>query len=150
MTRQEARKLVLDAVRLLVKEQPELLALDVSERALTHQLAVYIMQRTPRGLRVDVEYNRHHANPKRLNLRRRDASDRELRATTVFPDLIVHVRNTDKSNLLVLEIKKPGEPIDYDTQKLRAFRDELGYRHAGHLILGIDQSGRVIRKLTWV
>ena len=150
MTRDEADELVREALRQLVKEQPELFHLDLSERALMHHLANCISVRVPEGINVDVEYNRHHSDPKRLNLPRRDASDRELRATTVFPDIIVHVRDTDESNLVVLEVKKKGEPLDYDSQKLRAFCKELGYRHAGHVVVGVDANGQASAELEWL
>ncbi len=143
-------RLVESAVSRLVEEQPALLELDVTERALSHHLALYLAQSVPPPFDVDVEYNRHGADPKRLRLPRRKALDREMRATTVFPDILVHRRNTDEANLLVLELKKPGEPLDYDNLKLRAFRRELGYRHTGHLILGRDDNGRVVRRLEWV
>ncbi len=142
--------LVNGAVARLIDEQPELLALDVTERALSHHLALYLSQYVPAGFHVDVEYNRHFADPKRLELPPRAALDRELRATTVFPDIIVHKRNSDDANLLVLELKKPGEPLDYDNLKLRAFRRELYYRHTAHLILGCDESGAVVNRLEWV
>jgi hypothetical protein len=133
----------------LVAEQPDLLDLDVTERALSHYLALYIASRVPAGYDVDVEYNRHGGDPKRLNLPPRQAIDRKLRATTVFPDIIVHKRNTDAENLLALEMKKPGEDMKYDKLKLLAFRNELGYRHTAHVVIG-RSGGRVIRKVIWV
>ena len=148
--RAEITELVESAVSRLMKEQPELLDLDVTERALSHHLALYLAQSMPPSFDVDVEYNRHSADPKRLRLPRRKALDRELRATTVFPDILVHRRNTDDANLLVLELKKPGEPLDYDNLKLKAFRRELGYRHTGHLILGRNDNGIVVKRLEWV
>ena len=150
MTRDEADRLVREALCQLKEEQPELFHLDVSERALTHHLANCILERVSEGLNVDVEYNRHRSDPKRLNLPARDASDRELRATTVFPDIIVHVRNTDESNLVVLEVKKKGEPLEYDSKKLHAFRAELRYCHAGHVIVGVDADGRATAELEWL
>lgn len=57
------------------------------------------------------------------------ALDREIRATAAFPDILVHERNTDANNIVVLELKKPGEDIAYDELKLQAFREELGYVH---------------------
>jgi hypothetical protein len=150
VTHDEADRLVREALRQLKEEQPELFHLDVSERALTHHLANCILKLVPKSLNVDVEYNRHCSDPKRLTLPRRDASDRELRATTVFPDIIVHVRDTDKSNLVVLEVKKKGEPLEYDSKKLRAFRAELGYCHAGHVIVGVDADGGATAELEWL
>lgn len=99
---------------------------------------------------MDVEYNRHIDDPKRLQLPRRDALDDEVRATTVFPDIVVHLRGTDDHNLLVLEVKKPGESLEYDERKLRAFREQLRYQHAGHVILGIDGDNKIIRDTIWI
>lgn len=150
MTRQEADKLVRDALTLLENEQRELIELDVSERALSHHLAGYIAERVPGEFDVDVEYNRHRQYPKRLNLPPRDARDDELRATTVFPDIIVHVRGSDDWNEIVLEVKKLGESVDYDDLKLRAFQTQLGYRHCGHVVLGVDTSGSIVAELYWL
>lgn len=150
MTHEDAVALVRSSIDALVKHDLQLFELDVTERAMAHQLARHMSDRVESSLSVDCEYNRHFADPKRLNLRRRDASDREVRATTVFPDIIVHERNTDRRNLLVLELKKPGESVEYDERKLRAFRHELGYLHAAHVILGAGREGEIIREVRWV
>jgi hypothetical protein len=151
MDRVQAAEIVSAAVDRIVAEQPELLDLDVSERALSHHLAIYIAALVPRdlALHVDAEYNRHGADPKRLRLPRRNALDREVRATTVFPDVIVHRRGTDDHNEIVLEVKKPGEDLDYDTLKLRQFREALRYRNAAHVILGRDDRGVLVRQVVW-
>jgi hypothetical protein len=151
MNRDEITTLVEASIDQLIAEQRELLAVNVTERNLSHHLANYIAQRLPPndGLSVDVEYNRHGANPKRLLLPQRQALDRELRAATVFPDIIIHRRNSDECNLLVLEMKKPNEELGYDDLKLRQFRKELGYLHTAHVVLGcID--GEVFRKVIWI
>lgn len=150
MTRDEADRLVRAAAERLAREQPELLSLGVTERALTHQLALYIARDVPAHLHVDVEYNRHHGDPKRLRLPSRRATDHDIRAATVFPDIIVHRRDSDAFNLVVIELKKPGGSLDYDALKLAAFREELRYRHAGHLIIGMARSGETIIDLRWV
>jgi hypothetical protein len=150
MTREEATALVCQSIDDLVAREPQLLDLDVSERALSHHLALCIAHRVSPPFCVDCEYNRHHRDPKRLNLPPREALDREIRATTVFPDIIVHQRGTDAHNLVVLELKKPGEATDYDELKLLAFLRELGYRHAGHIILGRAADGNLVRELRWV
>ena len=149
MDRSLVATLVDTALSRLIDEQPELLDLGVTERNLSHHLAIYIAQLVPEEYDVDVEYNRHGTDTKRLQLRQRQALDRELRATTVFPDILVHKRNTDEKNILVLEMKKPGEDIEYDELKLRAFREELGYLHAAHIILG-RANGNIVRTIIWV
>lgn len=150
VTKEEADRIVCEALAEVVAEQPILLEIDVSERAVCHHLARYIALMVPPELDVDVEYNRHHDDPKRLNLPHRRALDDELRATTVFPDIIVHVRDTDEYNEIVLELKKPGEPLEYDERKLRAFHNELKYRHCGHVILGVDGRGNLVSRVQWL
>jgi hypothetical protein len=138
------------AIEAVVANDSELLDLDVSERALAHQLARYMAREVDAPLAVDCEYNRHLADPKRLNLPPRRALDREIRATTVFPDVLVHERNTDRQNYVVLEVKKPGEDLAYDELKLAAFRHELGYLHTAHVILGRSTTGELVRVVLWV
>lgn len=142
-------KILNSSINRLIEEQPELLDLEVTERALTHQLAKYVAEKIP-NFDVDVEYNRHGNVPKRLNLPSRESSDDEIRARTVFPDIIVHRRNTDEENILVIEVKKPGEHLDYDNLKLNAFRKELGYLHTAHLILGLNTNDDLVKDLVWV
>jgi len=152
MTREEAAAIVNAAIDQLLQNDSALLDLDVTERSLSHRLAHY-MTLSPLihpPLTVDCEYNRHFGGPKRLNLPPRKALDREIRATTVFPDILVHERNTDANNLVVLELKKPGEDIAYDELKLRAFRKELGYVHTAHVILGRAENGTIVREIAWI
>lgn len=149
MDKSTITKILNSSINKLIEEQPELLDLDVTERALTHHLANYIAEQVS-NFDVDVEYNRHGDVPKRLNLPSREASDDEIRARTVFPDIIVHRRNTDEENILVVEVKKPGEQLDYDNLKLNAFRNELGYLHTVHLILGLNTNDNLVNNLVWV
>lgn len=150
MTRREAQALVADAIDALIANDSVLLDVDIAERALSHQLAHYMALSIGPPLAVDCEYNRHSKNPKRMLLPRRKSSEDELRATTVFPDIIVHQRNDDRNNLIVLEVKKPGESLDYDQKKLQQFKDLLMYQHAAHVILGLDTNGNVVREVKWI
>jgi hypothetical protein len=150
MDREEVSALVDTAIARVIDVERELLDRNVSERALTHHLARFLREGVPHPFVVDVEYNRHVDDPKRLRLPRRRAADDEVHATTVFPDIIVHVRGTDDHNLLVLEVKKPGGDLEYDERKLRAFRQELHYRHAAHVILGHNANEETIQEVIWV
>jgi hypothetical protein len=71
---------------------------------------------------VDCEYNRNHDEPKRLELPVEPSRSDDTNAKSVFPDIIVHHRNT-QDNLLVIEVKKSTNPDggDFDKAKLRAF-----------------------------
>lgn len=152
MNREDAGVLVNGAIEQLVRNDSALLDLGVTERSLSCRLAHYmtISGAVQPPITVDCEYNRHFRKSKKLNLPPRKAMDRELRATTVYPDIVVHERNCDANNLIVLELKKPGESIKYDELKLRAFRNELGYLHTAHVILGRNSDGIIIRDVCWV
>ena len=152
MTREEAAALVNSAIDQIVQNDSVLLDLNVTERSLSHRLAHYmaLSEAIQPPLTVDCEYNRHFGNPKRLRLPHRKALDRDIRATTVFPDILVHERNTNENNNIVLELKKPGENIAYDEIKLRAFREELWYAHAAHVILGRLAKGAIGREVIWI
>ena len=136
----------------LIQTDSALLERDVSERSLSHRLAHYISLDVAiqLPLTVDCEYNRHFGDPKRLQLPPREALDREIRATTVFPDIVVHERGSDENNLIVLELKKVGEDIQYDALKLQAFREELGYKHAAHVILGLTTNKEIVSEVIWI
>lgn len=68
-------------------------------------------------------------------------------AKTVFPDIIVHRRGTDR-NLLVIEVKKSSNGLDetYDLMKLVAFREQMGYRHAAFIRVG---TGEEAGEISW-
>jgi hypothetical protein len=39
--------------------------------------------------------------------------------------------------------------MKYDGLKLHAFRNELGYRHTAHVVIGRD-NGETLREIIWV
>lgn len=118
--------------RLLI-EDADLLEVDINERAITHKLAKYL-ESYFYGWNVDCEYNRNHYDPKRLNIQPRNIKSDDIKARTVYPDIIVHKRNTEE-NLLVIEFKKSNnrEDEDYDLNKLQAFQEQLGYKYAAFI-----------------
>lgn len=147
MNKELIKKLVTSAVNQLIEEQPELLKNNVSERALTHHLANYIAHRVRlnHNYHVDVEYNRLGvSDPKSLSLPPKNKPNEEPTEGRVYPDIIIHHRNT-KDNLLVIEIKKCQTDLskyklkeDYkrDRQKLMGFlKDErYKYKYGMHII----------------
>lgn len=64
----------------------------------------------------------------------------DVEPQAVFPDIIVHKRGNNDDNLLIIEMKKDSSREDNkrDLEKLRAFKRELNYCFAFHLILGIQ------------
>jgi hypothetical protein len=74
---------------------------------------------------VDCEYNRNRDEKKTVS------------GDPVYPDIIVHVRGTDR-NLLAIEIKKKSAAERYkekDRVKLRCLKAEYGYQYAVFLQL---------------
>jgi hypothetical protein len=118
------------ALSTLLARDADILRTDVNERTISHQLAGYLELHFS-GWNVDCEYNRNHDDPKRLEIPRRKVPNDDTQARTVFPDIIIHKRGTDE-NLLVIEMKKTTsqESDDFDLHKLKAFRDQLGYKFA--------------------
>jgi len=142
-------KALFAALDLLLRADGDILEIDINERTILHRLANYLEPHFP-GWNVDCEYNRNHDDPKRLDIQRRDVRSDDTQATTVFPDIIVHKRGTNK-NLLVIEIKKTTsrEHDNYDLGKLRAFRQQLGYRFAVFVKLKTD-GGTGIDRIEWL
>lgn len=145
MTRYEANALVETALSRLVRHDSQLFDLKVCERALQFRIAHYMAQSHSirRPLTLDCEYNRHWHEEKLLWL------FGNPRASKVFPDILIHQRDTDANNMVALEIKRPGQSLRRDQEKLRAFRTHLGYLHAGHIIIGHDNRGQLVRQVKW-
>ena len=114
---------------------------DVNERSIAHKLATYLQDEF-QGWDVDCEYNRDHVKQKRLKLPKNSSLDGQpdnVRATRVFPDIIVHHRGTE-DNLLVIEIKKTSNQKS-DVQKLEAFKRQLGYTYTLFLRFNTGDDG---------
>ena len=140
---------IVRAVEQLLEKDADLLILDANERSLTHQLAVHLI-REFEGWDVDCEYNRDHHDSKRLALSKTEGfTSNADDATTVFPDVIVHQRDTD-NNLVVIEAKKTTGSKDHawDMQKLDAFRDQLGYAVTVFVLLETGKKSSVTATLT--
>ncbi len=136
------------AYRTLLSQDRHLFEADASERSLTHKLGEYLQAEFPEW-NVDCEYNRDRHEVKSVYPWEEKAEEivRKINDTpagkqrdmlvnmfengvTVFPDIIVHRRNTD-DNLVVIEAKKSNfGGADQDEEKLYAYLYELEYRYA--------------------
>jgi hypothetical protein len=86
---------------------------------------------------VDVEHNRDADTPKRLRLPDECANDvDEHGESLVVPDVIVHRRDPEGPNILVLEVKKTTnqDPLHCDSMRIRAFRSQYGYEFAALIV----------------
>jgi len=95
--------------------------LKASERSVAHKLAEYLQTQFP-DWNVDCEYNRKGLAPKVLN-GIHECSEQK-KTDRVYPDIIVHRRNTD-DNLLVVEIKIKDDDC-CDIEKLKKFTSSSG------------------------
>lgn len=117
------------AIGLLLENDLFLLENNVNERSVSHKLAEYL-QLLFKDWHVDCEYNRDYDKVKKLHFASSQSENTDsLDAKTVFPDIIIHHRNTD-DNLLVVEMKKCGnsQGDDFDKKKLKAYICELNYK----------------------
>ena len=131
MTTEKIKGYLEDAIAKVEDEDRHLLTVNVSERCIATRLAMYLREYFV-GYDVDVEYNRHGNNVKRLlRVVERYPRDRdaETRCHSVLPDVVVHKRGIDDSNLLVIEMKKSSDidGMGRDRQRIRAFQKQLGY-----------------------
>ncbi len=111
---------------------------DLGERTLTHRLAVHLEKQFP-GWEVDCDYNRLGERTLRLPHGTIVSTDDHL-AKSVYPDIVVHKRETP-NNLLAIEVRKAGnhQPPQHDQHKLRALTDPhlwFAYAIGVYLVLG--------------
>src|SRR5438552_3902549 len=104
ITTNEVKHSVHNALTNLLQNDSLLLEHNASERSITHKLAEYL-QKEFAGWNVDCEYNRNRGEIKRVPVPRDRVRGDDLESKTVFPDIIIHKRGTDR-NLLVIEVKK--------------------------------------------
>jgi hypothetical protein len=128
------KNFVESAIEKLMINDAELLDINVNERSVSHKFAEYLQQKFT-GWHVDCEYNRKMRDRKTLNVSYDNVTDDDIDAKSVFPDIIVHHRQTDE-NLLVIEMKKMGMDTSKDEAKLKAFTgSEYAYRFGLLLVL---------------
>jgi hypothetical protein len=138
------------AIDTFIERDKELLVLGVSERCLAHRLAIYLQELFP-ALNVDCEYNRDGPNLKELKPPAEPLYWDDDEAKSVFPDIIVHRRNTSDSNLLVVEIKKiaKGGLANFDRDKLVAFTGEHFHYSLGAFVVFTTGDSAKVGSVEW-
>lgn len=137
MTQEEIRKKLHIALNQLSKNDLWLLTNNLNERTIAHKLAEYLQQNFP-DYHVDCEYNRdveQHSGLKKVNILKARYEEIKNKVVdglsidvSVFPDIIIHRRGTNKFNLLVVELKKSkntdSDARNFDIEKLHSFTDQ--------------------------
>jgi len=130
-------KLCIALKKLYVKDW-FLLEKSVHERSITHKLAEYLQELFP-DYDVDCEYNNDIDSRKKfisnnamdklkleLEKIKIDSNASDLLAEikklskNFYPDIIIHKRNSNKHNLLIIEAKKENRDTSFDEEKLKA------------------------------
>jgi len=143
----EIKEKIKVALGVLLKNDSFLLEKGVNERTMTHKLAEYLQTQFP-DWNVDCEYNRKGIKIKKLE---GISECREHVATNrVFPDIIVHRRNSTE-NLLVIEFKKTGLNPKCDIKKLKLFTKGNGeYKYSLGLFVQYTYNNRFLElELKW-
>ena len=126
-------------------------AFNINERSVTHRLGIYLQELFPEE-HVDCEYNRIYSDDadeyiaKNIELGdlERDLTLKDTDARTVYPDIIVHRRNTNR-NLLAIEVKMAwkAQKGSFDIVKAQAYKRRLDYLYSAYLVLGPGQNYKI-------
>lgn len=146
---EEIKEKVIDSIKELYSEDYYIIDNDVSERSITHKLAIYLQNQFTE-YDVDCEYNRNMKNPKKITFIERNTRNR------VFPDIIVHKRGEISNNLIIFEIKKCKddnvtnkylENKKHDIEKLKGYvnnNDEVPLKYKYGFFLEIHKDFFII------
>ena len=140
MRLREAQAKVKEALKQLHATDGSLLERDISERAIAHQFAVKLSSLFHK-YDVDCEYN-GNVTASGVDIRKKvefliiDLKkvkdkyrnevflDGDSEHLGVFPDIIIHERKTNKTNLLIIEVKKSNsrpDEIEFDRLKMEYY-----------------------------
>jgi hypothetical protein len=147
MEKQDIKDKLINSINRFLKDDYYLIQNNLSERAITHKLGEYLQNEFPNH-NVDCEYNKFQKSdengyfkyidkhigilPSELTKRLEKKYEEKLNkldldsllSLSVYPDIIVHTRGFEGTNVLVVEVKKGhGESDDLDKLKLRAFTE---------------------------
>lgn len=139
----EIKKKVSICLGVFQKNDSILLEVGVNERSIAHKFAEYLQAEFP-DWNVDCEYNRNESLVKTLEGIHRCKDQR--RTDRIYPDIIVHIRNTNE-NLLVVELKVDSDD-NCDIEKLKLFTaPNGGYQYFHGLFLRFKtESGKPLQR----
>ncbi len=120
------------------------------ERSIVFRLGHYLVNSMEEyNLDVDCEYNRNGDNPKSLTGKKHNS-----------PDIVIHKRETNEYNLLIMEVKTPNDAHEddfkNDKEKLIGFTepDVYSYEWGVHLYISATvcsmvwwQNGQAVQKI---
>ena len=141
----ELKSMIEKALEKLYEDDRSLIKRRVDERAIVFRFGIYIQNLILESAKfkdydVDVEYNKNGDNMKIINNKRNG----------VRPDLIIHKRESNQANILILEFKKSrnGRLVDRenDYYKLKEFTKKDGiYKYSLGAFIEIGEKVPEIR-----
>jgi hypothetical protein len=166
------REMLIESISELFAKDYVLIKNGSSERSITHRLAIYLENRVNQsefnGLNVDCEYNRNKdlgdGSAKSIKAKydelteelqedyKERKQDEGFIILSTFPDIIIHKREENFQNKLIIELKptKSGKSRELDELKLRCFTEsehnEYKFSYGVHIELDEDKSKT---KLSW-
>ncbi len=135
MEQYQVERRIMHAIDSLRMKDNYLLWKDCSERSIVHKFAQYLEFAFPSEYDVDCEYNRNLGDKKRLlqSFPSHFNVDKYTEERLVSPDIIIHMRDSNNNNLLVVEVKKHNVADElrmFDHDKLRLFTsNEYGFNY---------------------
>lgn len=123
MNTEDIKKKLIFALGQLYRNDFLLIDRECCERSIVFRLGIYLNDIFEKnGFDVDCEYNKNGNNPKSLESRKYN-----------YPDLIVHKRESNQENLLIIEVKTSNDTlkahIENDIDKLEGFTSEEDYKY---------------------
>jgi hypothetical protein len=162
MDRSELLRKLRIALAVFLDQHRLLLTKDANERSIAHKFAECLECLFP-WWDIDCEYNRHGDQEKRLvKVKNYVREKRKSGVLTdkeedfgicVSPDVIVHKRYNDDSNLLIVEIKKSDHPLnekEYDFLKICSYIREIKYHYGLYLEFGVKDDAGTKRALLFL
>lgn len=135
----ELFKLVNNALKRLYKHHEYLIKNKVHERSIVFWFGIYLYELLQHKenkyaeYNLDFEYNKNHSDPKRT---------KKFRKGT-YPDILLHKRDSNEHNLLIIEFKSWWRPDNKkDLMKLGDFTHPTGdykYKYGLSIIFGKDK-----------
>ena len=135
------KECVQSAIERVYENDRSLIIRDANERSIVFRFGVYLceMLKTTvfRDCDVDVEYNRNGYDPKRIPSRQSNGA---------VPDLIIHKRESNNYNILVLEFKternRNNQNQSEDKKKIEELTSTVGeyrFRYGATILIGYEE-----------
>lgn len=123
---EELKKIIEEKITELIQCERYLFTIDAGEQTISHRLATRL-ENVFCGYNIDCEYNKHLESVKTFcgPLTNTCCVCKERKTGSFRPDIIVHRRTTDESNLIVIEVKK-NHDCEFDKNKLKELTKKEG------------------------